>query len=134
MSAAGVIGAATLPTRSCSARRSRPMCCGARVTCDSSAATFIADLTQAIADTGATLAFDAIGGGKLAGQILGCIEAVQSRSATEYSRYGSSIHKQVYIYGGLVLGPIVLDRNFGFAWSVSGWLLWALAAEDRPGG
>jgi NADPH2:quinone reductase len=105
---------------------------GARHVCDSSAATFIADLTQAIADTGATLAFDAIGGGKLAGQILGCMEAAQSRSATEYSRYGSSIHKQVYIYGGLDLAPIVLDRNFGFAWSVSGWLLWPFLDKIGP--
>ena len=105
---------------------------GAHHVCDSSAATFISDLTKAIAATGATLAFDAIGGGKLAGQILGCMEAVQSRSATEYSRYGSSIHKQVYIYGGLDLGPIVLDRNFGFAWSLGGWLLWPFLQKIGP--
>ena len=58
------------------------------------------DLTDALAATGATLAFDAIGGGKLAGQILTCMEAALNRTAKEYSRYGSATHKQVYIYGG----------------------------------
>ena len=63
------------------------------------------DLTDALAETGATLAFDAIGGGKLAGQILGCMEAAINRTAKEYSRYGSTTHKQVYIYGGLDTRP-----------------------------
>jgi NADPH2:quinone reductase len=97
---------------------------GARHVCNLTAPTFAADLTEAIAATGATLAFDAIGGGKLAGQILNCMEAVLARSLTEFTRYGSSVHKQVYVYGGLDVGPIVLERNFGFAWGVGGWLLW----------
>lgn len=84
---------------------------------------FMAELTEALAATGATIAFDAIGGGRLAGQILAAMEAVASRRATEYSRYGSSVHKQVCIYGGLDTGPTELARNFGFAWSVGGWLL-----------
>jgi NADPH2:quinone reductase len=73
--------------------------------------------------TGATLAFDAIGGGKLAGQILMCMEAALNSKATHYSRYGSAIHKQVYVYGGLGMGPIELNRNFGMAWGVGGWLV-----------
>jgi NADPH2:quinone reductase len=97
---------------------------GARHVCNLTAPTFAADLTEAIAATGATLAFDAIGGGKLAGQILNSMEATLARSLTEYTRYGSNVHKQLYVYGGLDLGPIVLERNFGFAWSVGGWLLW----------
>jgi len=97
---------------------------GAHHVCNSTAESFIDDLTEAITATGATLAFDAIGGGKLAGQILGCMEAVLTRAATEYSRYGSSAHKQVYVYGTLDTAPIVLERNFGFAWGVGGWLLW----------
>jgi NADPH2:quinone reductase len=105
---------------------------GARHVCNFTAPTFVADLTEAIAATGATLAFDAIGGGKLAGQILGCMEAVQSRSLTEYTRYGSSVHKQVYVYGGLDLGPIVLERSFGFAWGVGGWLLWPFLQSIGP--
>lgn len=96
---------------------------GAKHVVDSSADSFLDDLTDALEQTGATLAFDAIGGGKLAGQILGCMEAAAVRSATEYSRYGSTVHKQVYIYGGLDRGPTILERNFGMAWGVGGWLL-----------
>ncbi|MDD5335329.1 MAG: zinc-binding dehydrogenase [Rhodoferax sp.] len=96
---------------------------GASHVCDSSAPTFMADLTQALVDTGATIAFDATGGGKLAGQILSCMEAALNRSATEYSRYGSTTHKQVYLYGGLDTGPTEFNRNFGMAWGIGGWLL-----------
>jgi NADPH2:quinone reductase len=96
---------------------------GAKYVCNTSAASFMADLTQALVDTGATIAFDATGGGKLAGQILTCMEAALNRTATEYSRYGSTTLKQVYIYGGLDTGPTEFSRNFGFAWSMGGWLL-----------
>jgi len=105
---------------------------GARHVCNSSAPTFIQDLTQVLVATGATIAFDAIGGGKLAGQILTCMEAALNRSATEYSRYGSTTHKQVYIYGGLDTGPTVLNRNFGFAWGIGGWLLWPFLQKIGP--
>ncbi len=73
--------------------------------------------------TGATLAFDATGGGRLAGKILTCMEAALSRSAKEFSRYGSTTHKQVYIYGGLDRSPTEFNRNFGMAWGIGGWLL-----------
>ncbi len=96
---------------------------GATYICDSSASTFMADLTKALAETGATIAFDAIGGGKLAGQILTCMEAAINQSATVYSRYGSSVHKQVYIYGGLDMAPTEINRSFGMIWGVGGWLL-----------
>jgi NADPH:quinone reductase-like Zn-dependent oxidoreductase len=96
---------------------------GATHICDSSADSFLDDLTGALAETGATLAFDAIGGGTVGGQILGCMERAANRNATEYSRYGSNVRKQLYIYGTLDRGPTVLDRNFGFTWSVGGWLL-----------
>ena len=96
---------------------------GAKHVCNSSSPTFIEDLTQALAETGATLAFDAIGGGKLAGQILGCMEAAINRTAKEYSRYGSNTHKQVYIYGGLDRSPTEVVRNFGMTWGMGGWLL-----------
>ena len=95
---------------------------GAKYVCNSSQPSFMEDLTKALDATGATIAFDAIGGGKLASQILTCMEAVASSKLTEYSRYGSTTHKQVYIYGNLDRGPTELSRN-GFAWSVSGWLL-----------
>jgi len=96
---------------------------GAKKVCNSSAPTFMKDLTEAIVATGATLAFDAIGGGTLAGQILGCMEIALLRSASEYQRYGSTTHKQVYVYGALDTGPTVLKRNYGAAWGVGGWLL-----------
>jgi NADPH:quinone reductase-like Zn-dependent oxidoreductase len=96
---------------------------GAKHICDSSAPSFMDDLTQALVATGATLAFDAIGGGKLASQILSCMEAAANLKATTYSRYGSSVHKQVYIYGGLDTRPTELTRGFGMMWGVGGWLL-----------
>ena len=96
---------------------------GAKHVVDSSAPTFLDDLTGALVETGATLAFDAIGGGKLAGQILGAMETAINRSASEYSRYGSAVHKQVYVYGGLDRSPIEVARNVGMAWGIGGWLL-----------
>ncbi|MDP5281163.1 zinc-binding dehydrogenase [Sphingomonas sp. DG1-23] len=96
---------------------------GAKYVVDSSAPDFREQLTDAIAETGATLAFDAIGGGRLVNAILHAMEAAANRNATEYSRYGSSTFKQAYIYGALDLGPTELDRGYGFAWGVSGFLL-----------
>jgi NADPH2:quinone reductase len=96
---------------------------GAEHVCDSSSPTFMEDLTNALAATGATIAFDATGGGKLAGQILSCMEAALNRTAQEYSRYGSTTHKQVYLYGSLDTGPTEFNRNFGMAWGMGGWLL-----------
>jgi NADPH:quinone reductase-like Zn-dependent oxidoreductase len=96
---------------------------GAKHICDSTAPAFMDDLTNALVETGATLAFDAIGGGKLAGQILTCMEISANKTAKVYSRYGSSVYKQVYIYGGLDTRPIELNRAFGMAWGVGGWLL-----------
>ena len=105
---------------------------GARYVCNSSAPTFAHDLTEAIASTGATLAFDAIGGGKLASQILASMEAALARSASGYSRYGSSTHKQVYIYGALDAGPTLIKRSFGAAWGIGGWLLPLFLAKIGP--
>ena len=105
---------------------------GAAHICDSSKPGFMDDLIQALATTGATLAFDAIGGGKLAGQILTGMEAAANMKATSYSRYGSTVHKQVYIYGGLDTGPTELNRSFGMAWGVGGWLLTPFLMKAGP--
>jgi NADPH:quinone reductase-like Zn-dependent oxidoreductase len=105
---------------------------GAKHIVDSSAATFMNDLTDALVETGATLAFDAIGGGKLAGQILTCMEIAVNKTAKVYSRYGSSVHKQVYIYGGLDTRPVELNRAFGMAWGVGGWLLFPFLQKIGP--
>ena len=96
---------------------------GAKYIVNSSDDSFSEDLTRALVATGATLAFDATGGGKLASQILTAMEAAAVTTMTEYNRYGSDVFKQVYIYGGLDRSPTVLTRNFGFSWSVSGFLL-----------
>ncbi len=96
---------------------------GATYVCDSSHATFSDDLTDALVATGATIAFDATGGGTLASQILAAMEAALNANAAEYSRYGSTTHKQVYLYGNLDRGPTELVRTYGMAWGVGGWLL-----------
>ncbi len=96
---------------------------GAKYVCNASSPAFMDDLTQALVETGATIAFDATGGGKLAGQILMCMEAALNKTAKEYSRYGSPIHKQVYLYGGLDMAPTEFNRSFGMAWGMGGWLV-----------
>lgn len=96
---------------------------GAEHVLDSSAASFGTDLINAISATGATLAFDAIGGGTLGSQILDAMERVASRSMTTFSHYGSPTLKQLYIYGSLDLSPTQLSRTFGLTWSVSGYLV-----------
>ena len=98
---------------------------GAEHVVDSTSPTFVDDLTAALAKTGATLAFDAIGGGTLGDAILAAIERVASRNATVYSRYGSSVHKQLYVYGGLDVSPTVLTRSYGMAWGIGGWLVFS---------
>ena len=96
---------------------------GAKYVCDSSKDSFFNDLTDALEATGATIAFDATGGGKLADTILTCMERAASRDASGLNTYGSSTMKQVYLYGGLDLSPTVLNRGYGMSWSVGGWLL-----------
>jgi NADPH:quinone reductase-like Zn-dependent oxidoreductase len=105
---------------------------GARHIVDSGAPTFMSDLTKAVEESGATLAFDAIGGGKLAGQILAGMEIAANKNAKIYSRYGSSVHKQVYLYGSLDPGPVILERSFGMAWGVGGWLLFLFLQKIGP--
>ena len=105
---------------------------GAVHVCDSSAPDFREALTEALVATGATIAFDATGGGRLAGQILSCMETAIGRSAREYSRYGSSVHKQVYLYGNLDRSATVIERDFGMAWGVGGWLLFPFLKRVGP--
>jgi NADPH:quinone reductase len=96
---------------------------GAVYVCNSASADFMAELIDALKATGATLAFDAIGGGRVASQILAAMEAAAGATAGSYSRYGSDVHKQVYIYGSLDRGPTELTRTYGMAWGIGGWLL-----------
>jgi NADPH2:quinone reductase len=90
------------------------------------------DLTDAVAAVGATIGFDATGGGRLAGQLLAAMEAAAVRNSREYSRYGSTTYKQVYIYGGLDRSPTELIRNFGMTWGLGGWLLTPFLQKIGP--
>jgi NADPH2:quinone reductase len=96
---------------------------GAEYVVNSTSSTFDSDLIEALKATSATLAFDATGGGTLVSQILNGMERATDSSGAGYSRYGSAVHKQVYIYGALDTGPTTLTRNFGMAWGIGGWLL-----------
>jgi NADPH:quinone reductase len=105
---------------------------GAVHVCDTSEPTFEADLVSALQETKATLAFDAVGGGQLVGQILNAMEAAVVPAGSSYSRYGSDVHKQVYVYGALDPRPIEMRRRFGFAWGVGGWLLTPFLSRTSP--
>jgi NADPH2:quinone reductase len=107
---------------------------GAKHVCDSSKPDFMEKLIAAFAETGATIAFDAIGGGKIAGQILTAMEAAAGIRGGPggFNRYGSNTHKQVYIYGGLDPSPTELTRGFGFAFSLSGFLLMPFLQKAGP--
>ncbi|MFP5405746.1 MAG: zinc-binding dehydrogenase [Gammaproteobacteria bacterium] len=107
---------------------------GAIHVCNTGSASFMEDLTNALVATGATIAFDATGGGRLAGHILTCMEAALNKTAREYSRYGSTTHKQVYLYGSLDTGPTEFTRNFGMAWGMGGWLLFPFLQKIGPAG
>lgn len=96
---------------------------GATHVCNSSSDSFMQDLIQALADTGATLAFDATGGGKLAGRILTAMEVAANLDGEKFGPYGSTVNKQVYIYGGLDRTPTQFNRNFGSSWGIGGWQL-----------
>ena len=105
---------------------------GADIVLDSSSDTFMPDLTAAIVETGIFLGFDPIGGGKVSSQILSCMEAAAVKRMSAYSRYGSDQMKQVYIYGGLDMGPTILNRSFGLTWGLGGWLLTPFMAKAGP--
>ncbi len=105
---------------------------GAKYVCNSSAPTFSEDLLDAIVETGATLGFDAIGGGEMVDHILAAMEKAEQKKATAFSRYGSTTHKQVYIYGGLTHKPTVLKRSYGMFWGVGGWLVTPIIQRVGP--
>jgi NADPH2:quinone reductase len=105
---------------------------GATHVCNVNSPTFTQDLVDALVATGATLAFDATGGGKLAGQILTCMEAALNKTVKVYSRYGSTTHKQVYLYGRLDTSPIEFAANFGMAWGMGGWIVWTFLQKLGP--
>lgn len=99
---------------------------GAEYICNTSDDNFMENLVEALVETGATLGFDATGGGnngELPGQILSAMEIAANKTSKEYSRYGSDTYKQVYIYGGLDQSPTILKRAFGMSWGLGGWLL-----------
>lgn len=106
---------------------------GATHVLDSQDADFPAQLVAALEQTGATLAFDPIGGGTLGSRILQAMEQVATGKLTEYSRYGSDTYKQLYVYGALDPSPLQLNRTgFGMSWGVGGWLLFPFLRKAGP--
>jgi len=105
---------------------------GAQYVVDTSSPKFMDELTEALAKTDATIAFDATGGGSLASNLLSAMEVAQARKGGDFNRYGSSTHKQVYIYGGLERSTTTLSRNFGMAWGLGGWLLTPFLQKVGP--
>jgi len=105
---------------------------GAKYICNSSSESFKKDLYNALEETGATLCFDAIGGGELASQVLMTMEMIATKDVTGFNTYGSDANKQVYVYGGLDMTPTTLNRAYGMTWSVSGWLLNRFLARLEP--
>lgn len=105
---------------------------GASHVLNMTSANFMDELTDALVETGATIAFDALGGGKMAGQLLTAMERAAVKRMKEFNRYGSNTFKQVYIYGGLDTTPTTFTRNFGAAWSMSGWLLTPFMTKIGP--
>lgn len=102
---------------------------GAKYICNSSDDSFMSDLTRAIEETGAYLAFDATGGGELGSRILTCMEKAALKDVALPGPYGSDTFKQLYIYGGLDLSPTIIHRNFGFSWGINAWLLTPFIAK-----
>lgn len=105
---------------------------GAKYICNSSDDSFKKDLFKAIDATGATLAFDAIGGGEVVSDILTAMEMSGSKEAKGFNTYGSEANKQVYIYGGLDFSPTTLNRAYGMTWGIGGWLLMRFLAKLEP--
>ncbi|MBW8852731.1 MAG: hypothetical protein JF600_18365, partial [Xanthomonadales bacterium] len=102
---------------------------GARYVLNSAAADFEATLVEAIFEVGATLAFDAVGGGPLAGTILAAMGKANDRRSTGYSRFGSTTRRQVYLYGRLSRAPTEIGADVGVAWTVGYWLVWPMLEE-----
>ena len=105
---------------------------GAEYVCNTRSPGFAGQLADSVAATGATIGFDAIGGGTLSGQILKAMELAASKNAKAYSRYGSTVHKQVYVYGGLDPRPTELARDYGMAWGIGGWLVMNFMQKIGP--
>lgn len=105
---------------------------GAQYVCCSASPSFLDELEVAIRATGATIAFDAIGGGDLVGQILHCMEKALQPTGGKYNMYGGAGFKQAYIYGALDPAPTAFSRTFGMAWSIGGWLLTPVLAKLGP--
>ena len=96
---------------------------GATHVVNSSDSGFMANLVDAVAQTRAFIGFDPIGGGQTSDACFRAMEKVAVSQMAEFSRYGSEQHKTMYIYGRLELAPTVLTPAYGFAWTLSGWLL-----------
>jgi NADPH:quinone reductase-like Zn-dependent oxidoreductase len=103
---------------------------GARYVVNSTEPTFAKDLAAAVCATGATIAFDAIGGGDMAGTLHRAMEEAEAAKMPAYSPYGSPTPKHVHIYGYLDRSPTVLDVDaYGMQWNVGLWFQGATLAK-----
>lgn len=106
---------------------------GAEHVCNSSDPAFEEDLASALAATGATVAFDAIGGGSMASRLLKAMEAAAAARMPAYSPYGSTEMKTVYVYGELDHSPLPLTReSYGMLWGVEGWAMPPILERAGP--
>ncbi|WP_341861698.1 zinc-binding dehydrogenase [Gymnodinialimonas sp. 57CJ19] len=96
---------------------------GAAHVVNSSDDDFMDQLTGAIRETGAFYGFDPVGGGKHVDRSFRAMEQVAAEQMTEFSRYGSTQQKRMFIYGRLDTSPTILTPSYGFGWTLSGWLL-----------
>ena len=96
-------------------------------------ADFMDELTAALAATGATLAFDAIGGGKLAGQILTGMEAALNRSARNTAATARALTSRSIIYGGLDPAPTEFVAQLRHGLGHGRLAAVPVPAEDRRG-
>ena len=103
---------------------------GATYVVNSSDDDYMKQLRAAIAETGAFLGFDPIGGGTSTDGVLKAMEQVAASQMDEYSRYGSNQDKKMYQYGRLNLTePTILTPSYGLQWCVAGWLLTPFLAK-----
>merc|ERR1719223_1155350 len=99
---------------------------GAEHVVNSSAETFKEDLLAAINATGATIAFDATGGGTLANDILAAFEKslIELYPETVQGWYGPPQQRSVYKYGGLDKSNSEFVPSLGVGnWTWGGWLM-----------
>lgn len=106
---------------------------GATHVVNSSEPGFEEALLAAVTETGAMMAFDAVGGGAMPGVLLKAMEDSGRSRLTAYSSYGSLEMKHVYIYGHLDHSPTVLRNElYGMMFDIHHWAMPSTLARVGP--